>query len=43
MTTNELRKVFLDFFRSKDHQVFPSDALVPKTDPTLLFTGAGMN
>ena len=43
MTSNELRKAFLDFFGSKGHQVFPSDVLVPKTDLTLLFTGAGMN
>ncbi|HPM43387.1 MAG TPA: alanine--tRNA ligase-related protein, partial [Candidatus Omnitrophota bacterium] len=43
MTTNELRKLYLDFFVSKDHRLVPSDSLVPKDDPSLLFTGAGMN
>ncbi|OGW92405.1 MAG: alanine--tRNA ligase [Omnitrophica bacterium RIFCSPHIGHO2_02_FULL_63_14] len=43
MTVNELRKAYLDFFRSKGHRVFPSDSLVPADDPSLLFTGAGMN
>ena len=43
MTTSDLRKLYLDFFVSKDHQLVPSDSLVPKDDPSLLFTGAGMN
>ncbi len=43
MKTDELRKRYLDFFKSKGHQVFPSDSLIPKDDPSLLFTGAGMN
>ncbi|HOW88537.1 MAG TPA: alanine--tRNA ligase [Candidatus Omnitrophota bacterium] len=41
--TNNLRKAFLDFFQSKGHTVVPSDSLVPQNDPSLLFTGAGMN
>jgi alanyl-tRNA synthetase len=43
MKTDDIRKTFLEFFRSKNHTVVPSDSLVPKDDPTLLFTGAGMN
>ena len=40
MTTNDIRKKFLEFFRSKGHTVVPSDSLVPKDDPTVLFTTA---
>lgn len=43
MKTNEIRSAFLDFFKSKGHTVLGSDSLVPQNDPTLLFTGAGMN
>ncbi len=43
MTTDELRKTYLDFFKAKAHQVFSSDSLIPQGDPSLLFTGAGMN
>jgi len=42
MTTNEIRTRFLDFFKSKGHSVIASDSLVPKDDPTVLFTTAGM-
>lgn len=43
MTTDQLRKRYLDFFKAKGHKVFGSDSLVPADDPSLLFTGAGMN
>ncbi len=43
MTTQEIRKAFLDFFKSKGHQVVPSAPIVVKDDPTLMFTNAGMN
>lgn len=43
LTANEIRRQFLDFFRSKGHEVVPSAPIVVKNDPTLLFTNAGMN
>jgi len=43
LTANEIRSQFLDFFKSKGHQVVPSAPIVVKNDPTLLFTNAGMN
>jgi len=41
-TTNEIREVFLDFFKRNHHEVIESSSLVPRNDPTLLFTNAGM-
>ncbi|MDD5173958.1 MAG: alanine--tRNA ligase, partial [Candidatus Omnitrophica bacterium] len=43
MKTDDIRRAYLDFFKSKGHEIISSDSLVPKDDPTLLFTGAGMN
>jgi alanyl-tRNA synthetase len=43
MTSAEIRQQFLDFFKSKGHQIVPSASIVVKNDPTLLFTNAGMN
>lgn len=43
LTANEIRQQFLDFFRSKGHEIVPSAPIVVKNDPTLLFTNAGMN
>lgn len=43
MTGSEIRKKYLEFFKRKGHTIVESDLLVPKNDPTLLFTGAGMN
>ncbi len=42
MKTSDIRKAFLDFFNSKNHEVVASSSLVPPNDETLLFTNAGM-
>jgi alanyl-tRNA synthetase len=42
MTAAEIRKAFLDFFKSKGHQIVPSAPLLVKNDPTLLFINSGM-
>jgi alanyl-tRNA synthetase len=42
MTGNEIRKRFLEFFAARQHAVIESDSVVPKDDPTVLFTTAGM-
>jgi len=39
---NDIRKSFLDYFARNDHTVVASSALVPRNDPTLMFTNAGM-
>src|SRR5450631_2202217 len=39
---NDIRKSFMDFFARNDHTVVASSALVPRNDPTLMFTNAGM-
>ena len=39
---NEIRSAFLDYFRHNGHEVVPSSPLVPRNDPTLMFTNAGM-
>ena len=43
MSTDEIRRAFLEFFESKGHQIVESSSLVPANDPTLLFNNAGMN
>ena len=39
---NEIRSAFLDYFAKNGHEVVPSSPLVPRNDPTLMFTNAGM-
>src|SRR3982750_3203608 len=39
---NEIRTAFLDYFATAGHAVVPSPPLVPRNDPTLMFTNAGM-
>ena len=43
MKSAQIRRTFLEFFRSKGHEIVASSSLVPHDDPTLLFTNAGMN
>jgi alanyl-tRNA synthetase len=42
MKSSEVRRAFLDYFRSKGHTIVPSAPLIPMHDPTLLFVNAGM-
>ncbi|MBI3592248.1 MAG: alanine--tRNA ligase [Nitrospirae bacterium] len=42
MKSAEVRNLFLEFFRSKGHEKVSSSSLIPRNDPTLLFTNAGM-
>ena len=41
-TTSDIRAAFLDYFARHGHEIVPSSPLVPRNDPTLLFTNAGM-
>ena len=41
-TSNDIRTAFLEYFARNGHEIVPSSPLVPRNDPTLLFTNAGM-
>ena len=41
-TANDIRRTFLDYFAKNGHQIVESSPLVPRNDPTLMFTNAGM-
>ncbi len=43
MKADELRQMYLDFFKSKGHTVVSGSSLIPQNDPTVLFTTAGMH
>ena len=43
LTASKLKKLYLDFFASKGHEIIPSASLIPENDPTVLFTTAGMH
>ena len=43
MDSKQIRNKFISFFESKSHKIVPSDPIVLKNDPTLMFTNAGMN
>src|SRR5882762_6766312 len=43
VTSEQVRRRFLDYFKSQGHEEVASSSLVPGNDPTLLFTNAGMN
>ena len=43
ISSKELRQKYLDFFKTKGHEILPSASLIPENDPTVLFTTAGMH
>jgi alanyl-tRNA synthetase len=43
MSSQEIRRQFLNYFKSKGHSIVASSAVFPHDDPTILFTNAGMN
>jgi len=43
ISSDELKKKYIEFFRQKGHKVIPNASLIPENDPTVLFTAAGMH
>ena len=43
ISSKELRNLYLNFFKEKNHEIIPSSSIVPENDPTVLFTTAGMH
>ena len=43
MTSFQVRKKFIEFFKRENHTLLPSSSLIPQKDPSLLFVNAGMN
>jgi alanyl-tRNA synthetase len=41
-SVSDIRRTFLEYFRTNGHEVVASSPLVPRNDPTLMFTNAGM-
>ena len=41
-SSRHIRKIFLEFFQEKGHELVESSSLIPNNDPSLLFTNAGM-
>ena len=42
MTSREIRRLFIEYFTERGHEYVESAPLIPRDDPTLLFTSAGM-
>ena len=42
LSANQIRSLFLNYFRDQKHEIVASSSLIPTNDPTLLFTNAGM-
>ena len=40
--TSQIRTTFIDYFKKQDHTIVPASSLIPKNDPTLMFTNSGM-
>ncbi len=40
--TSQIRSTFIDYFKKNDHTIVPASSLIPKNDPTLMFTNSGM-